>query len=239
MIRPWNSKTIIESNDPIVPLPKNFFRKEPHPYMNLGAPYGTGLDPWHLRKQVLKRLIKAQDFLVEEYPEFRLSLFDALRPIAVQKFMIEYTINKICLQRGFSTLDPEYADQLRDVQIEVASFWAEPSEDDRTPPPHSTGAAVDLTLADIHGEPINMGCSIDEIDMRAHPNYYAQLSEEQSSSAKLFNDRRIILFTAMTKAGFCQHPHEWWHFSFGDQLWAWRNNSNYATYGIVVTDSKL
>ena len=27
----------------------------------------------------------------------------------------------------------------------------------------------------------------------------------------------------MTKFGFAQHPNEWWHFSYGDQLWAWKN----------------
>jgi D-alanyl-D-alanine dipeptidase len=25
----------------------------------------------------------------------------------------------------------------------------------------------------------------------------------------------------MTAAGFRRHPQEWWHFSLGDQLWAW------------------
>ncbi|MFZ9739796.1 MAG: M15 family metallopeptidase, partial [Prochlorotrichaceae cyanobacterium] len=25
----------------------------------------------------------------------------------------------------------------------------------------------------------------------------------------------------MTTAGFANHPKEWWHFSYGDQLWAW------------------
>jgi D-alanyl-D-alanine dipeptidase len=26
----------------------------------------------------------------------------------------------------------------------------------------------------------------------------------------------------MTQAGFERHPQEWWHFSLGDQLWAWQ-----------------
>ena len=29
----------------------------------------------------------------------------------------------------------------------------------------------------------------------------------------------------MTKFGFAQHPNEWWHFSYGDQLWAWKIKS--------------
>ena len=38
---------------------------------------------------------------------------------------------------------------------------------------------------------------------------------------------------AMNQAGFVQHPCEWWHFSFGDQLWAWYTKSDAAFYGAV------
>ena len=37
----------------------------------------------------------------------------------------------------------------------------------------------------------------------------------------------------MTKFGFAQHPNEWWHFSYGDQLWAWKNNKANALYGKI------
>jgi zinc D-Ala-D-Ala dipeptidase len=32
------------------------------------------------------------------------------------------------------------------------------------------------------------------------------------------------LWQIMNDAGFIRHPAEWWHFSLGDQLWAWVNN---------------
>ena len=35
----------------------------------------------------------------------------------------------------------------------------------------------------------------------------------------------------METAGFAQHPNEWWHFSLGDQLWAWRTGGQTARYG--------
>jgi D-alanyl-D-alanine dipeptidase len=28
-----------------------------------------------------------------------------------------------------------------------------------------------------------------------------------------------------------RHPNEWWHFSHGDQLWAWRSGRAAALYG--------
>jgi len=36
-----------------------------------------------------------------------------------------------------------------------------------------------------------------------------------------------------TKFGFAQHPNEWWHFSYGDQLWAWKNKKANALYGKI------
>jgi D-alanyl-D-alanine dipeptidase len=35
----------------------------------------------------------------------------------------------------------------------------------------------------------------------------------------------------MLEVGFAQHPNEWWHFSQGDQLWAWRTGHHQAIYG--------
>jgi D-alanyl-D-alanine dipeptidase len=35
----------------------------------------------------------------------------------------------------------------------------------------------------------------------------------------------------MAAAGFARHPNEWWHFSHGDQLWAWLRGEPQAHYG--------
>jgi D-alanyl-D-alanine dipeptidase len=35
----------------------------------------------------------------------------------------------------------------------------------------------------------------------------------------------------MESQGFAQHPNEWWHFSYGDQLWAWQRSQSEAIYG--------
>jgi D-alanyl-D-alanine dipeptidase len=49
--------------------------------------------------------------------------------------------------------------------------------------------------------------------------------------AALFHQRRSLLAAVMQQAGFAQHPNEWWHFSYGDQLWAWRTGGQQAIYG--------
>ncbi|MFL0735927.1 MAG: M15 family metallopeptidase, partial [Prochlorococcus sp.] len=121
---------------------------------------------------------------------------------------------------------------LQEVIDVVGRFWAPPSLEPHTPPPHSTGAAVDLTLADSKGMPLNMGGEIDAIGDISEPNYYAEAAiAESESQAYLWHHRRRVLAEAMLKVGFSQHPNEWWHFSFGDQLWAWRNGVAEAIYG--------
>ena len=98
-LKPWNNIKINECKEPLISIPKSIFRLTPHPYMSLGAPYLTGTDPWVLRISVLKRLIHAQQYLSQINPQLRLALFDAWRPISVQKFMFDYTIQKTCSQK--------------------------------------------------------------------------------------------------------------------------------------------
>ena len=88
-LKPWNNIKINECNEPLISIPSSIFRLTPHPYMSLGAPYLNGEDPWTLRKSVLNKLIQAQQYLSEIKPDFQLALFDAWRPIPVQKFMFD------------------------------------------------------------------------------------------------------------------------------------------------------
>jgi D-alanyl-D-alanine dipeptidase len=37
----------------------------------------------------------------------------------------------------------------------------------------------------------------------------------------------------MDAAGFSRHANEWWHFSLGDQMWAWARGKAEAIYGGV------
>ena len=39
----------------------------------------------------------------------------------------------------------------------------------------------------------------------------------------------VACFDVMHQAGFQQHPNEW-HFSHGDQLWAWREGESSVIY---------
>ena len=234
-MRPWSSIPIHESNEDLRSLPHEFLRLEPHPYASAGAPYGADADPFRLRSGVLERLRRAQNLLIQREPLLRLAIFDAWRPIAVQAFMVEYTIETLCLERGINREDPSQRSAVEEVFTEVGRFWAPPSRDPAMPPPHSTGAAVDLTLANgANGRPLNMGGAIDEIGAVSEPDHFATASV---SEQQIFHQRRCLLRNVMEASGFEQHPNEWWHYSHGDQLWAWRSGASIAIYAEAPINS--
>lgn len=243
--RPWNQLPIHASDEPLLELPEALLRLVPHPYQALGAPYGDGLSPFRLREAVLRRLMLAQESLAARSGGWRLAIFDAWRPLAVQAFMVEHAFEAECRRRGLDphgpdiqSPDPQFPDPRNEVRELVARFWAAPSADPAMPPPHSTGAAVDLTLADAEGSVLAMGGEIDALGPESEPDHYASNRASDRSDgaceAASWQQRRQLLRLVMEQAGFAQHPNEWWHFSFGDQLWAWRRNEPAAFYGRVL-----
>lgn len=229
-MRPWSPIPIVDNGEPLQPLPNWLQRIEPHPYQALGAPYGSSGCPFRLRSGVIDRLGHAATALTSEAPGWRLAVFDAWRPVPVQHFMVAHAIGEECRARG---LDPAAAGSaLREVEAAVGRFWAPPSQDPAMPPPHSTGAAVDLTLADATGTLLAMGGAIDAIGPVSEPEHHAAAAlADPDGEAARWHSRRRLLQRVMATAGFAQHPNEWWHFSHGDQLWAWRSGASLAVYG--------
>ncbi|MCX5930255.1 MAG: D-alanyl-D-alanine dipeptidase [Cyanobacteria bacterium] len=235
-LRPWSPIPIQDSAEALIPLPGQLLRLEPHPYASLGAPYGDGCSPFQLRSGVVERLLRAQGELQRQHSDWCLAIFDGWRPVRVQQFMVEHTIESECRRLG---LDPgQSGPELEAVIADVGRFWAPPSPDPATPPPHSTGGAVDLTLASSGGEPLDLGGEIDAIGAVSEPDHYDPTRRSERLEASLeplleqeWHRRRSLLREVMAAAGFAQHPHEWWHFSHGDQLWAWRQGAAAAIYG--------
>jgi D-alanyl-D-alanine dipeptidase len=228
-MKTYQTIPIRECGESLVPIPpEKFLLPSPHPYEKLGANY-HGKSPYFLRQGVLNALIFAQNHLQIYQPQWRFLIFDAYRPIEVQQFMVDYTFHTVLQERN---LDKE---KLTDVQIqavlaEVYTIWAIPSDNPATPPPHSTGAAIDLTLVDQDGKIVDMGGDIDEMSNRSQPDYYlgSKTALEQG-----YHQNRVLLAKVMNEAGFSRHKGEWWHFSLGDQMWAWSLGQPRAIYGKI------
>lgn len=206
---------IEECGEPLVEIPHRFFpRFEPHPYQSLGAPYGN-VSPFFARKGAVERLEGAQRELQRRHAGLQLKIFDAFRPHAVQQFMVDFTAARLARERGLDFPAAAH-DERESILRAVYSIWARPSDDPALPTPHSTGGAIDLTLVDAGGAELRMGGAIDEISARSLPNYYRLKSGKDFTH---YHSNRELLCSVMESAGFRRLSHEWWHFSYGDQMW--------------------
>ncbi len=225
----WNNIPIKESKEKLITIPNYFKFINPHPYFSLGAPYRDKETIWKLREEVVLRLIKANDFLKSKNSSYSLILYDSWRPIEVQEFMFKIAFNLECKKLNIE-VSKNKMNSYPLIIKKVEKFWAFPSFDEKCPPPHSTGGALDISLSDKDGKLLEMGSHIDQMDETSKPEFYKNVETEE---AVIWNSRRNLLREIMVKFGFVQHPNEWWHFSYGDQLWAWKSKKPNAFYGKI------
>lgn len=99
-------------------------------------------------------------------------------------------------------------------------------------PTHCTGAAIDITLFHIleNGatELIDMG----KFDVIFGVNDQQETFSENTSQSQRLN--RLILLEAATNAGLINYGYEWWHYSYGDKMWAYVTGKESAIYGLAV-----
>ncbi len=224
----WNKIPIKDNGDKLIVIPSCLKFLDPHPYYHLGAPYKDKTSIWKLREEVVNRLVKVNDYLISK-SSFNLLIYDSWRPLEVQEFMFKRAFLLEC-EKSDIDISFENMKSYPSILKKVEKFWAYPSYDTMCPPPHSTGGALDVCLSDKEGNLVEMGSMVDQMDETSNPYFYANMKNEE---AIIWNSRRNLLREIMTKFGFAQHPNEWWHFSYGDQLWAWKNKKANALYGKI------
>ena len=224
----WNKIPIKENGDKLIALPSNLNFLDPHPYSHLGAPYKDKTSIWKLREEVVNRLVKVNDYFISK-SSFYLLIYDSWRPLEVQEFMFKRAFLLECEKSNIDT-SFENIKSHSSILKKIEKFWAYPYYDSCCPPPHSTGGALDVCLSDKEGNIVEMGSTVDQMDETSNPDFYSKV---KNAEAIIWNSRRNLLREIMTKFGFAQHPNEWWHFSYGDQLWAWKNKKENAIYGKI------
>lgn len=80
------------------------------------------------------------------------------------------------------------------------NFLADPAKGS----PHSRGVAIDLTLMDKDGKPLDMGTEFDAFTPLSHHGNPAIAREAQRN--------RLLLMGIMTTAGWDFYRNEWWHY---------------------------
>lgn len=165
-----------------------------------------------LRETARDILYKAAENLPEGY---KLLVVTAYRPLWMQKKLWrnrliqmakKYPLKMIFLHKEWKKL--------------VSRYTAPPGGSS-----HQYGGAVDVTIVSPNGERLDMGTTLTDFGERV--NTHSDLITDTQKN------NRKILYDVMTKAGFVNYPLEWWHYSYGDRMWAAYLKKTECFYGRI------
>lgn len=142
----------------------------------------------YLDPEAAQALLKAQSYLKKLRPDLSLKVYDAARPMSVQKIMHDVVAG-----------------------TELHIYVSNPAKGGGL---HNYGLAVDVTLCDVAtGDTLTMGTHIDYFGKRAQVRYEDQFLADGSLSQEAYKNR-LLLREVMTYAGYKVLLSEWWHFNF-------------------------
>ncbi|HEU4751805.1 MAG TPA: M15 family metallopeptidase, partial [Armatimonadota bacterium] len=166
-----------------------------------------------VRLSVARMLAAAAESLP---PGLRLAVVEGWRPPQIQREMHQATRRRLRLEH------PEWSEARL---AEEAERFSAPM-DAAVPPPHTTGGAVDVHLVDEAGQVLDFQSPYGLLDSRAAPADAPGLSAEAERN-------RAVLRAVLDGTGLTNYPSEWWHWSYGDQGWAYRGGHAEALYGAI------
>ena len=141
-----------------------------------------------LQKDIAERLVKCQVYLNKLNPDFHLLVYDAVRPLSVQQKMWD----------ALDTITP----------LERTKFVSNPINGSI----HNYGAAVDLTICDSNGIPLDMGAGYDDIRQIAYPRLEQQFLDSGELKSEQVENRKLLR-KVMASQRFSNITTEWWHFN--------------------------
>ncbi|WP_158607648.1 M15 family metallopeptidase [Flexivirga caeni] len=157
-------------------------------------------DDIYVRSQLLQRIERAAESLDDKY---KLVVRAGHRPLAIQRRLL-----RECAQ-DYKDDHPDATDQ--EALKHARTFVSDP---DISQPPHCCGAAIDVELFDIDSNKLVDFGSAMNVDDEISYLHYDQISPEQKAN-------RMLLLSTMLEQKLASVAFEWWHFSYGDQTWAW------------------
>ncbi len=173
-----------------------------------GVVCNEGICPY-LRTGVADKLNRAQDSLP---PGYRLKVGTALRTLSMQ-------------QNGwdnyFKRMQTEHPDWPLSALRRATNKYHAPY-DQKAPPGHCTGGAVDVGLLDPDSNALDMVAPTQ--GWEAVDTFTNKISPEAKAN-------RMLMVEAMLGAGFSNCRDEYWHYSWGDSAWAVRVGETECPFG--------
>ena len=173
-----------------------------------------------LRTSVVEKLLRIEWQLLPL--GLRLIIQEGYRPISVQDFVQGYSVTKQLRKENPNLSDGQI--------VELAKQFAASANGNvqTSPPPHLTGGAVDLNLVYIDSyEQVDMAKKLG-LFSTAYPDSLESVDIEGIEEARRF---RRLLYWMLFYENMVTNPTEWWHASYGDQLWASVKCRHYAHFG--------
>lgn len=172
-------------------------------------------EPNLIRKQVLFKLYKIADKLPDGV---NLKIYKTFRSKIKMNEMFEKVISEIMAENPGTG---------RYEAIKLAKYKTDDPKGSMGG--HDTGGAVDVALCDDNGVDFNYGTKFHEYNDFTFTKS-SHITKEQKKNRKK-------LIKIMEKQGFVNFPGEWWHFSYGDRLWAaYKGKRNGGIYGSAETE---
>lgn len=141
----------------------------------------------YLHPKAARALLKAERLLRKLHPEYRLIVYDAARPLSIQGEM--WSVVK-GTSKDIYVSNPAHGGGL-----------------------HNYGLAVDISIVDGNGKPLNMGTPVDFMGKAAHITNEQELVRKNIISKQSLG-HRLLLRHVMRQAGFHPLSSEWWHFNY-------------------------
>ncbi|MDR1096662.1 MAG: M15 family metallopeptidase [Tannerella sp.] len=148
--------------------------------------YGSLKEAW-LRPELAERLAKAQEKLKKYRKDLSLLIFDAARPVSIQRLMYE-----------------------RVKGTPQAVYVADPGNNGGF---HNYGMAVDLTVTNEETGNLDMGSDFDFFGEESHAGSEIELYKRKKISLDAVKNR-FLLYSFMLEEELFPHPHEWWHYQY-------------------------
>ncbi|MFL5763065.1 MAG: M15 family metallopeptidase [Bacteroidia bacterium] len=144
-------------------------------------------DKCYLLPDVAEKLKCSQEILRSRFPFYRIVVFDAVRPRSIQAKM-------------WDTINVPYNER--------SKYVSNPANGSL----HNFGAAVDVSIRDVHGIELDMGTPYDYFGELAYPREEERMLEEGKLTHIQFLNRELLR-DVMEQGGFMGITTEWWHFN--------------------------
>ncbi len=142
----------------------------------------------YLQKEVALKLISAQHLLERIKPKYHLIIYDAVRPMSVQALMWDSI---------------EISPYMKYKYLSNPKFHSL----------HNYGAAVDVSIVDGEGNPLDMGTPFDCFCELAYPYFEKQFLKNGTLTSEQYQNR-LLLRKVMQANHFSGISTEWWHFNY-------------------------